>query len=49
MHMLFAAKSGTAAGAEYIRFGTGKKTLIMMPGLGGGLRTVKGTELPMAL
>ena len=47
--MLFAAKSGTAAGAEYIRFGTGKKTLIMLPGLGDGLRTVKGTELPMAL
>lgn len=34
---------------EYIRFGSGKKTLIMLPGLGDGLRTVKGTALPMAL
>ena len=49
MLMLFAAKSAVAAGAEYIRFGTGKKTLIMLPGLGDGLRTVRGTELPMAL
>ena len=47
--MLYAAKSGIAAGAEYIRFGTGKKNLIMLPGLGDGLRTVKGTALPMAL
>ena len=49
MLMLFAAKSAVAAGAEYIRFGTGKKTLIMLPGLGDGLRTMKGTALPMAL
>ena len=34
---------------EYIRFGAGKKNLIMLPGLGDGLRTVKGTALPMAL
>ena len=34
---------------EYIRFGTGKKVLIMLPGLGDGLRTMKGTALPMAL
>lgn len=33
---------------EYIRFGTGKKVLIMLPGLGDGLRTMKGTALPMA-
>jgi pimeloyl-ACP methyl ester carboxylesterase len=34
---------------DYIRFGSGKRTLIMLPGLGDGLRTVKGTALPMAL
>ena len=49
MPMLYAAKNGIAAGAEYIRFGTGKKNLIMLPGLGDGLRTMKGTALPMAL
>ena len=47
--MLYDAKSGVAAGAEYICFGTGKKNLILLPGLGDGLRTVKGTALPMAL
>ena len=49
MPMLYHAKNGTAAGADYIRFGTGKKTLIMLPGLGDGLRTTRGTALPMAL
>ena len=49
MPMLYAAKEGIAAGAEYIRFGTGKRILIMLPGLGDGLRTMKGTALPMAL
>ena len=34
---------------DYIRFGTGPRTLVMLPGLGDGLRTVKGTALPMAL
>ena len=34
---------------EYIRFGSGKRTLVMLPGLGDGLRTMKGTALPMAL
>jgi len=34
---------------EYIRFGSGKEHLIMLPGLGDGLRTMKGTALPMAL
>lgn len=34
---------------EYVRFGSGKKHLLMLPGLGDGLRTVKGTALPMAL
>ena len=34
---------------DYIRFGTGKRILIMIPGLGDGLRTVKGTATPMAM
>lgn len=47
--MLYNAKNGTAAGADYIRFGTGSRNLIMLPGLGDGLRTMKGTAIPMAL
>ena len=47
------AKNGVlewkGARMEYIRFGNGKRTLIMLPGLGDGLRTMKGTALPMAL
>ena len=34
---------------DYIRFGSGERVLVMLPGLGDGLRTVKGTALPMAL
>ena len=37
------------AAMDYIRFGRGGRTLIILPGLGDGLRTVKGTALPMAL
>ena len=33
---------------DYIRFGTGERILFMLPGLGDGLKTVKGTALPMA-
>ena len=47
--MFFDAKNGKIAGAEYIRFGAGKRNLIMLPGLGDGLKTVGGTALPMAL
>ena len=47
------AKNGTVdlggAAMDYIRFGAGPRTLILLPGLGDGLRTVKGTALPMAL
>ena len=46
-------KNGTLHLADdtmhYIRFGSGDKILIMLPGLGDGLTTVKGTALPMAL
>lgn len=34
---------------DYIRFGRGTRHLIMLPGLGDALRSVKGTALPMAL
>ncbi len=33
---------------DYIRFGRGQKTLIMIPGVGDGLKTVKGMALPFA-
>jgi len=51
--MFMHAKNGTVRLMDdtmhYVRFGGGKKTLIMLPGLGDGLTTVKGTALPMAL
>lgn len=34
---------------DYIRFGHGEKALVILPGLGDGLRTVKGTAAPMSL
>ena len=46
--MRYHAKNGRITGMDYIRFGTGSRTLIILPGLGDGLRTVKGTALPMA-
>lgn len=33
---------------DYIRFGSGPRTLVMLPGLGESLRSMKGTALPMA-
>ena len=51
--MLWNAKNGTlmigGTTMDYIRFGTGERILIMLPGLGDGLRSMKGTALPMAL
>ena len=51
--MLYNAKNGTlqigGTTMDYIRFGTGERILVMLPGLGDGLTTVKGTALPMAL
>lgn len=50
--MLYNAKNGTVkiggTDMDYIRFGSGEKNLIILPGLGDGLQTVKGTALPMA-
>ena len=51
--MLYHAKNGTlhigGTTMDYIRFGSGERNLIILPGLGDGLQTVKGTALPMAL
>ena len=50
--MLWNAKNGTLmldkGRMEYIRFGTGKRVLVMLPGLGESLRSMKGLALPMA-
>ena len=50
--MLYNAKNGTlkigGTTVDYIRFGTGARILVMLPGLGDGLRSMKGTALPMA-
>ncbi len=42
------AENGYAAGADFIRFGRGERVLVMLPGLGDGLKTVRGTAVPMA-
>ena len=34
---------------DYIRFGSGRKPLILLPGVGDGLKTVKGMAWPFAL
>lgn len=34
---------------DYIRFGSGERKLVILPGVGDGFRTVKGTALPFAL
>jgi len=51
--MALSAKNGTVrfgdGEMEYVRFGTGEKTMILLPGLGDGLRTMKGTALPMGV
>ena len=47
--MAFGAKNGKINGTEYIRFGRGKRNLIILPGLGDGLKTVGGTAVPMAI
>lgn len=51
--MLYNAKNGRVkfsdTDMDYIRFGTGKKIFVMLPGLGDGLRSMKGMALPMAV
>lgn len=51
--MLLGAKNGRVqfpdGTMDYLRFGTGRENLIMLPGLGDGLRSIYGMALPMAL
>lgn len=51
--MLYNAQNGTVkienAEMDYVCYGTGNKILIMLPGLGDALRSIKGTALPFAL
>ena len=51
--MFMHAKNGTLrlkdGSMDYIRFGCGPETLILLPGLGDSLRSIKGAVLPMAL
>ena len=47
--MLYHARNGRTNAMDYVRFGKGSRTLILLPGLGDGLQTVKGTAIPMAL
>lgn len=34
---------------DYIRFGSGERVMVMIPGVGDGLKTVRGMALPFAL
>ena len=51
--MLYHAENGALPVGEsvmdYIRFGSGEQTLVMLPGAGDGLKTVRGAALPFAL
>ena len=51
--MMLHAKNGcltlVSGEMDYIRFGAGEKALIMIPGVGDGLKTVRGMALPFAL
>lgn len=51
--MFWNAKNGSVrigdADMNYVSFGSGTDILIMLPGLGDGLTTVKGMAFPMAL
>ena len=46
--MFQVAMNGNINNTDYIRFGTGPKALVILPGLGDGLKTVRGAALPMA-
>lgn len=51
--MLYNAQNGTLklenSEMNYVCYGTGDKILIMLPGLGDALRSIKGTALPFAM
>ena len=39
----------TSGVMDYIRFGGGERVMVMLPGVGDGLKTVKGMALPFAM
>lgn len=51
--MFYNAKNCTLAldntEVHYVQFGTGKRPLVIIPGLGDGLKTVKGMAIPLAV
>ena len=51
--MFYHAKGGSVrvgnSEVDYITFGSGNKHLVMLPGLGDGLTTVKGKALILAV
>ena len=47
--MFLNAKNGLINNTEYVRFGSGPETLVLLPGLGDALRSMKGTALPLAM
>lgn len=51
--MIYHAKNGClkifGTDMDYICFGTGSENLVMIPGVGDGIKTVKGTAVPFAL
>ena len=51
--MLFHAKNGAVCvgdmNMDYVSFGRGEDVVVMLPGLGDGLRTVRGMALPLAM
>lgn len=46
--MIYHIKSGIVSDMNYVSFGNGEKILIMLPGLGDGLSTVKGKSFILA-
>ena len=53
MHVAMHAENGSVKVKDrqlsYVRFGSGAETLVLIPGVGDGLKTVKGMAVPMAL
>lgn len=51
--MIFNARNGRldldAFRMDYIRFGAGERTLVLLPGVGDGLKTVRGMAIPFAV
>ncbi|MDO5112483.1 MAG: alpha/beta hydrolase [Clostridia bacterium] len=51
--MFYGAKNGSITmgdtSMDYIRFGCGSRNLLLLPGVGDGLKTVKGMAVPFAI